>query len=250
MDLTETLVLPDDATAGLLVGRAWRPGNPPGPSPVLLDGDLVRDLSGLAPTTAMLFEINGLAEKLRAALEAGSLPGVGRLDAVLANSAYNKRAADTPYFLAPCDLQALRASGVTFVDSMLERVIEEQAKGDPQQAEALRATIAGEIGTELAALKPGSPEAAKLKESLIERGLWSQYLEVGIGPDAEIFTKAQPLSAVGCGAEIGILSTSVWNNPEPEVAVAVNSRAEIVGATLANDGGRSSPRCPPFPFSG
>ncbi len=239
MDLTPDLTLPDDQTAGLLIGRAWLPpaheGDTPGPSPVVLDGRQVRELTALAPTTSALFEIGDLAARIRKALEAGSLPVVGELDAMLANSAWDKLRNDAPHFLAPADLQALRASGVTFVDSMLERVIEEQAKGDPQQAEAIRAGIAKEIGTELAALKPGSPEAARLKETLIARGQWSQYLEVGIGPDAEIFTKAQPMSAVGSGAEIGILATSVWNNPEPEVAVVVNSRGEVLGATLAND---------------
>ncbi|WP_193371137.1 fumarylacetoacetate hydrolase family protein [Pelagibius marinus] len=239
MDLTPDLILPDDKTAGLLIGRAWLPpaheGDTPGPSPVVLDGTQVRELTALAPTAAALFELDGLAARIRKALGAGSLPVVGDLEAMLANSAWDKARNDVAHFLAPADLQALRASGVTFVDSMLERVIEEQAKGDPQQAEAIRAGIAKEIGTELAALKPGSPEAARLKQTLIERGQWSQYLEVGIGPDAEIFTKAQPMSAVGSGAEIGILATSVWNNPEPEVAVVVNSRGEILGATLAND---------------
>ncbi len=235
MDLSEDLVLPDDETAGLLIGRVWLPGDLAGPSPVVLDGTTVRDLSGLAATTAELFELDGPAAKIRAALTEGSLPAVGDLGTLLANSAWDKRSDSAPYFLAPCDLQALRASGVTFVDSMLERVIEEQAKGDPQQAEAIRDSLAAEIGTQLAALKPGSPEAAKLKETLVERGLWSQYLEVGIGPDAEIFTKSQPMSAVGLGAEIGILASSVWNNPEPEVALVVNSRGEIVGATLGND---------------
>jgi len=235
MDLTEKHVLPDDGTAGLLVGRAWLPGPVPGPSPVVLDGKEVRDLSTHWPTTSILFESADPAAALREALAAGSLPAVGKLSDILANTAEDKRDPGKPYLLAPCDLQALRASGVTFVDSMLERVIEEQAKGDPAQADAIRAGLQKEIGTSLAALKPGSSEAAKLKESLIERGLWSQYLEVGIGPDAEIFTKAQPMSAVGTGAEIGILRTSVWNNPEPEVAVVVNSRGEIVGATLGND---------------
>ncbi len=235
MDLSEDLVLPDDKTAGLLIGRVWLPGDLAGPSPIVLDGTTVRDLSGLAATTSELLELDSPATKIRAALTEGSLPAVGDLGDILANSAWDKCADSAPYFLAPCDLQALRASGVTFVDSMLERVIEEQAKGDPQQADAIRDSLAAEIGTQLAALKPGSPEAAKLKETLIERGLWSQYLEVGIGPDAEIFTKSQPMSAVGCGAEIGILSSSVWNNPEPEVALVVNSRGEIVGATLGND---------------
>jgi fumarylacetoacetate (FAA) hydrolase family protein len=235
MDLSPDLILPDDKTAGLLIGRAWLPGNPAGPSPVVLDGAAVRDLCGLAPTTSLLFDLDDPAGAVRAALDAGALPVVGEVAAMLANSAWDARKDSKPHFLAPCDLQALRASGVTFVASMLERVIEEQAKGDPRQADAIRAALAKEIGTELAALKPGSPEAAKLKASLIERGLWSQYLEVGIGPDAEIFTKSQPMSAVGTGAEIGILATSVWNNPEPEVAVVVNSRGQIVGATLGND---------------
>ncbi|MGD1878692.1 MAG: fumarylacetoacetate hydrolase family protein [Kiloniellaceae bacterium] len=239
MNLSPDVILPDDGTTGLLVGRAWLPASPAspfaGPSPVLLDGDKVFDISGLSPTTAELFELPDPADAIRRALAAGDLPAVGDIAAILANSAWDKRDESKAYFLAPVDLQALRASGVTFVDSMLERVIEEQAKGDPGQADAIRASLQKEIGTELAALVPGSPEAAKLKESLIERGLWSQYLEVGIGPDAEIFTKAQPMSAVGSGAEIGILSSSVWNNPEPEVAVVVNSRGKIVGATLAND---------------
>jgi len=239
MDLSPDFILPDDQTAGLLIGRAWLPASAAnavaGPSPVLLDGNKVRDLSRLAPTTSQLFELPDLAATLAAARRDGGLPAVGPLAGLLANSAWDRRDPAKPYFLAPCDLQALRASGVTFVASMLERVIEEQAKGDPAQAEAIRAGLQKEIGTELAALKPGSPEAARLKASLIERGLWSQYLEVGIGPDAEIFTKSQPMSAVGTGAEIGILKTSVWNNPEPEVAVVVNSTGAIVGATLAND---------------
>lgn len=235
MDLTPDLILPDDMTEGLLIARAWLTGEVPGPSPVVLDGAQVRELTALAPTVSALFELDDLAGRIRRALAAGSLPAVGEVAEMLANSARDKLRNDAPHFLAPVDLQALRASGVTFVDSLLERVIEEQAKGDPQRAEAIRAGIAQEIGTSLAALKPGSPEAAKLKDSLIEKGLWSQYLEVGIGPDAEIFTKGQPMSAVGTGAEIGILASSVWNNPEPEVAVLVNSRGEIIGATLGND---------------
>ena len=238
LDLTPDLVLPEDGTAGLLVGRAWlpapAPGTPPGPTPVLINGSEVLDLSGLAPTVSLLFDLEDLPARLRQAAAEG-LPVVGRTADLLANSAWDRQDGSRPWFLAPVDLQALRASGVTFVDSMLERVIEEQAKGDPGQADSIRASLQKEIGTSLAALKPGSSEAAKLKESLIERGLWSQYLEVGIGPDAEIFTKAQPMSAVGTGAEIGILSSSVWNNPEPEVAVVVNGRGTLVGATLGND---------------
>jgi fumarylacetoacetate (FAA) hydrolase family protein len=137
--------------------------------------------------------------------------------------------------MAPCDLQAVKAAGVTFVASMLERVIEEQARGDASRAEAVRQAVVAVIGDNLRSVVPGSPESARLKEVLLAQGMWSQYLEVGIGPDAEIFTKAQPMSAVGSGALVGIHPASQWNNPEPEIVLAANSRGEVVGATLGND---------------
>ena len=160
---------------------------------------------------------------------------LGSLDDVLQNSACDARDNRIPWFLAPCDLQPIKASGVTFVASLLERVIEEQARGDASKAESVRRRIVSVIGDNLAGIKPGSAEALRLKDLMIKEGIWSQYLEVGIGPDAEIFTKSQPMSAVGTGAEIGILSNSEWNNPEPEVVLAVNSRGQSVGATLGND---------------
>lgn len=140
-----------------------------------------------------------------------------------------------PALLAPCDLQAIKACGVTFARSMIERVIEERAAGDANAAADIRTRIAARIGDSLANIRPGSPEAAAVKAALIEEGLWSQYLEVGIGPDAEVFTKAQPMSAVGHGADVGILAGSDWNNPEPEVVLAVSSQGRIVGACLGND---------------
>jgi fumarylacetoacetate (FAA) hydrolase family protein len=124
---------------------------------------------------------------------------------------------------------------VTFVASMIERVIEEQARGDPALAESVRREVVAVIGDDLSKVRPGSPDAMRLKQVLVARKLWSQYLEVGIGPDAEIFTKSQPMSAVGTGAEIGIHPASEWNNPEPEIVLVVNSRGETVGATLGND---------------
>jgi fumarylacetoacetate (FAA) hydrolase family protein len=160
---------------------------------------------------------------------------IGDLAPILANSACDRRDPTMPYFLAPCDLQALKASGVTFATSLLERVIEEHARGDPSKADAIRHTITGVIGTDLSKIQPGSAAAMRLKAHLIEQGAWSQYLEVGIGPDAEIFTKAPPMSAVGTGSEIGIRADSSWNNPEPELVVAVSARGAIVGATLGND---------------
>jgi fumarylacetoacetate (FAA) hydrolase family protein len=137
--------------------------------------------------------------------------------------------------LSPFDLQALKACGVTYVRSMLERVIEERCRGDATQAEAIRAEVRGIIGDDLANLRPGSAEATELKRNLVERGWWSQYLEVGIGPDAEVFTKGQPLSSVGSGAKIGVHPGSAWNNPEPEVVLAVDAQGRILGATLGND---------------
>ncbi len=160
---------------------------------------------------------------------------IGSLDALMSNSVVPRRDSSKPYLLSPVDLQAVKAAGVTFVVSLLERVIEEQARGSAEKADAIRADIAGLIGHDLSKLKPGSAEAEEIKAKLIERGVWSQYLEVGIGPDAEIFTKCQPMASVGFGADVGLHPISTWNNPEPEIAVLSNSRGRIIGATLGND---------------
>lgn len=241
IELDAGRTLPEDGTAGTLLGRAWipeipeipgTPGRPGGPSPVLVRGDAVFDLTDMAPTCAALLELDGLIDRLG---DGGAGERIGALGEIVANSAADRRSGDLPYLLAPCDLQAVKAAGVTFAASLLERVIEEQTKGDPARAEAVRHGLADEIGVDLATVRPGSEEAARLKEVLVERGLWSQYLEVGIGPDAEVFTKSQPMAAVGTGAEIGIHPKSAWNNPEPEVVLVVNARGRIVGATLGND---------------
>jgi len=224
--------LPADASTATLIGRVFLPGAPGGPSPVLIRGGEVFDLSGLAPTCAALLARDDLVGTLSAGRD---LPVIGNVDDLLANSVEQERTAGHAHLLAPVDLQAIKACGVTFVTSMLERVIEEHIKGDPTHAEAVRESILEEIGGDIAALKPGSPEAARLKGRLIMRGSWSPYLEVGIGPDPEVFTKAQPMSAVGPGADIGILRESSWNNPEPEVALAMNAAGRPVGATLGND---------------
>lgn len=223
--------LPVDAADALLVGRVWVEGM--GPVLALVTPESVFDLSSVAATASQLLELPGVAKAVRAA--APSLPRLAGTAEVLVNSAVDARKPALPWLLAPCDLQALKAAGVTFVASMLERVIEEQARGDASKAEAVRKAVVGVIGDNLSSIKPGSPEADKLKEVLIAQGVWSQYLEVGIGPDAEIFTKSQPLSAVGTGAEVGIHPHSHWNNPEPEIVLAVNSRGETVGAALGND---------------
>jgi fumarylacetoacetate (FAA) hydrolase family protein len=160
---------------------------------------------------------------------------IGLLADILANTPRQRRDPARPWLLAPIDLQAIKAAGVTFAVSMLERVIEEQARGAPDKAATIRKEMQTAIGDDLARLKPGSDQAMALKQHLIDKGLWSQYLEVGIGPDAEVFTKAPPMAAVGHLAEIGIRPDSSWNNPEPEVAVVVASSGEIVGATLGND---------------
>jgi fumarylacetoacetate (FAA) hydrolase family protein len=160
---------------------------------------------------------------------------IATLHEALLNTPLESRDHRKPWLLAPIDLQAIKAAGVTFAVSMLERVIEERARGNPEASLAIRAGIRDLIGDDLSKLKPGSPEASRLKELLIAKNMWSQYLEVGIGPDAEIFTKSQPMSAVGHGADAGLHPISRWNNPEPEVVVVVASSGRIVGATLGND---------------
>ena len=229
--LTIALCLPEDGDRALLVGRVWLP-DAAGPALVRVAPDGVYDLSRVAATASALFELGDPVGAIRAA---SSLPRIGALADLLANSAAGEFDERMPSFVAPCDLQAIKAAGVTFVASTLERVIEEQARGDPAKAETVRRSLVALIGDNLSNVRPGSKEALRVKEALVAQGAWSQYLEVGIGPDAEIFTKSQPMSAVGLGAEIGIHPQSEWNNPEPEIVLAVDSKGRTLGATMGND---------------
>src|SRR4051794_438540 len=223
-------VLPGDGTVGALGGRVWLP-RVEGPAVVAIRDGGVFDVSRVFPTMRDLCEAGDPAAALRAV--AGER--VGALADILANTPPDGRDRAKPWLLAPLDLQAIKAAGVTFVISMLERVIEERARGNPDAATAIRKEVNRLVGDDLAKLKPGSPEAARLKEVMIEQGVWSQYLEVGIGPDAEIFSKAPPMAAVGTGMDAGLHPKSTWNNPEPEVVLIVSSGGKIVGATLGND---------------
>ncbi len=228
---THAHILPEDGLAGTLVGRAWVDGSPPGPAVVALRAEGVYDLSQHYPTMSTLLDTPRPAEAAQAT-EGQYLCSVLEL---LANSQPGMRDTARPWLLAPCDLQVVKAAGVTFAASLIERVIEEQARGDASRAQGLRSQVVGLIGESLADIRPGSEQAMALKSLLQQKGLWSQYLEVGIGPDAEVFTKAPVLASVGTGDDIGIRADSAWNNPEPEVVLAVNSRGDIVGATLGND---------------
>ena len=221
-------LLPDDLEHALLVGRIHDPDDQ-GPSVVAIHRGALHDLTPICPTVSRLLERDDVA-----AMVAHTSPSTRwSLDDLLPHARQaNPQAA---HFVAPCDLQVIKACGVTFADSMLERVIEERAGGSPADAARIRAQIGKAVGAAVSDIRPGSKEAAQVRKYLIQEDLWSQYLEVGIGPDAEIFTKAPVLSAVGPGAEIGILEASKWNNPEPELVLAVNSRGQIRGVTLGND---------------
>ena len=228
LGVSETL--PHDHYRGALAARIWVPQHE-GPSIAAVRPDGLVDVTAAFPTMRDLCETPDPAAALRAT--GGEI--IAPLEFALANTPSEGRDPAKPWLLAPIDSQAIKAAGVTFAASMLERVIEERARGDRAAAAALRAELVGLIGEDLATLKPGSPSAMRLKEALIAKGAWSQYLEVGVGPDAEIFTKGQPMSAVGHGADAGFHHVSQWNNPEPEVVLIVNSKGKTVGATLGND---------------
>ena len=231
MDTSPENILPSDHAAASLVGRVWNP-DAAGPSLVCVrDGAILDITSADAPTMRDLLEMDDPAAYVR------GRPGasLGAVEEIAANSVAHRGDATRPHMLAPFDLQAVKACGVTFAQSIIERVIEEMAKGDASQADAIRARCIDILGSSLTSVKAGSEEAEGVKQALIEAGMWSQYLEVGIGPDAEVFTKAQPMSSVGWGADVGLHPVSEWNNPEPEIVLAVNSLGAVKGATLGND---------------
>jgi len=230
LSLSAASLLPDDNEAGALVGRVWLPAVS-GPAVVAIRKDGVYDVTSRFPTVSALAEEDRPAAALRSAGGAR----IGDLQSIAANTPRDTRDPGMPWLLAPIDLQAVKAAGVTFAVSTLERVIEERARGNPSMAAEIRAEVMRLVGDDLSKLRPGSVEALRLKKVLIAQGAWSQYLEVAIGPDAEVFTKAPVLSSVGAGMDAGLHPESSWNNPEPEVVLIVSSKGRIVGATLGND---------------
>ena len=225
---------------GTWLGRAWLPASQSplgvaGPVVITMRQDSILALTDHYLTIADVLADNNAVHTINHAK--GHL--ICSLSEILDNSLFYQRESQLsdqskPVLLSPNDIQSIKACGVTFAASMLERVIEERALGDPTKAEAIRAMVHETVG-DIGSIVPGSDQAMALKQQLIEQGMWSQYLEVGIGPDVEVFTKGQPMSAIACGQELGVLATSQWNNPEPEIALLINAQGKCLGAALAND---------------
>lgn len=222
--------LPHDLPQALLLGRVLLPGT--GPCIVMVKKGEVFDITSYVSTMAELLNRTDVHSFLRGIKEPLSLGPVTQL---IKNSLSPQASSNKLHLLAPVDFQSIKACGVTFATSMIERVVEERCLGDASKAAEMRQLIEQQSGTDIGSIKPGSSAAQKVKESLLEKGLWSQYMEVGLGPDAEVFTKSQTMSAVGFGSEAGLHPRSDWNNPEPEVVVIVNNQGQILGATLGND---------------
>lgn len=221
--------LPVDVEDAVLIARVADPDRA-APVVAVLRGDSLVDVSSVAATVSDLLDIGDAPAALTGVDRAArSWPLFEVFQASL------ERDPSRPRLLAPIDLQVVKACGVTFADSLLERVIEERAGGDRDAADVIRERVGASIGRGLDRLRPGSPEALALKQALIAEGLWSQYLEVGIGPDPEVFTKAPVLSSVGFGAQVGVRAESKWNNPEPELVLVMDSHGKPVAATLGND---------------
>ncbi len=216
MEALPAELLPADHEQAVLVGRVL---TDTGPSVVVIRGGTIFDVTTAAPTVADLLDRD----------DAANIPGIALA------SVSDLGSDNGPRLLAPIDLQCVKACGVTFAVSAIERVIEERARGDADKAAAIRGDLEARVGSGIRSVVPGTPEAANLKAALIDAGMWSQYLEVAIGPDAEVFTKAPVLSAVGWGDEIGVRSDSDWNNPEPEIVLVVDRSGTPRGATLGND---------------
>jgi fumarylacetoacetate (FAA) hydrolase family protein len=214
--------LPTDWRNGTFLGRLHTGG---GPTPIVINDGRVRDVSRFAPTVSEF--LNAWNGDVPAGYD------LGPLDELALTAAYVEEKPQR--LLSPFDLQCIKACGVTFAVSAVERVIEERARGDAAKAQAIRETLKDRVGSDIRSVKPGSEAAARLKAALIADGLWSQYLEVAIGPDAEVFTKVPVLASVGWGDWIGIPDESVWNNPEPEIVLACDARGRTLGAALGND---------------
>jgi len=225
--LTAAQVLPSDGYAGTLVGRALFPGVFPGPCVVAIREDGVHNISGTVPTMAQLLNAPNPLATLQRALR--NCVYLGPLESLLENSTPSTHDPLKPYLLTPIDLQAVKAVGLTFVNGLLQRF------ADDNGGAATVAKMEKAAGVALGKILPGSEEAARLRTALMEDGLWNDTLEVGFGPDVELFTKAQPLSAVGTGAEIAVLPTSKQTFAEPEVVLMLNADGKICGATLGCD---------------
>lgn len=228
INMTTRQIVPTDSKEAVLIGRVWDPASG-GPRVVCVRSEDVFDLTPEVRTVAELMDHENPLELVL------NTAGTRRWSLAEITEASLGRDRSRPHLLAPIDLQVVKACGVTFVESMIERVIEERCGGDFNRAAEVRQTVAQALGSSLESVRPGSEQAREAKRLLGAQGMWSQYLEVGLGPDPEVFTKAPVLSSVGFGADVGIPGFSSWNNPEPELVLIIDSAGHVRGATLGND---------------
>jgi 2-dehydro-3-deoxy-D-arabinonate dehydratase len=135
----------------------------------------------------------------------------------------------------PENLKILPVSGIHELLrlSLLElRTLLTQHTGiQQQQTTSLLAPIDGETEVWAAGVTYLRSRDARMEESETP----DLYTKVYYAQRPELFFKGLPRRVAGPNTSVVIRTDSTWDVPEPELVIAINAHAEIVGYTIGND---------------